>query len=122
MPRLFARALPLALSLAAGAAARAQTAMPPAPQAIVTDATPAQSTLPLTLEECVAQALAKNFAVQISTTAIDNAKQGVIIAQSSYDPTLGVTWQKQVVQQPTILSLTNTVGGGAKPNSPTLLS
>jgi outer membrane protein TolC len=117
MPRLFARALPLALSLAAGAAARAQTAMPPAPQAIVTDATPAQSTLPLTLEECVAQALAKNFAVQISTTAIDNAKQGVIIAQSSYDPTLGVTWQKQVVQQPTILSLTNTVGGGAKPTT-----
>lgn len=129
MPRLFPRALAVALSLAPLAVVSAQEAAPAsppanpayaapvAPQTVVTDATPAQSALPLTLEECVAQALAKNFAVQISTYSIDNAKQGVIIAQSTYDPTLGVTWQKQVVQQPTIVNLTNTVAGGAKPTT-----
>jgi outer membrane protein len=126
MPRIFARATAALLSLAALAAARAQDAAaaanpayaaPVAPARIVTDATPAQSTLPLTLEECVAQALAKNFAVQISNYSIDNAKQAVIIAQSTYDPVLGVTWQKQVIQQPTIINLTNTVAGGAKPTT-----
>ena len=128
MPRIFAPSHAAILSLAALSAVRAQDAAPApaanpayaapvAPAPIVTDATPAQSGLPLTLEECVAQALAKNFAVQISNFGIDNAKQGVIIAQSTYDPTLGVTWQKQVVQQPTITNLTNTVGKGAKPTT-----
>ncbi len=125
MPRIFARALAASLSLAAVAAARAQStasatanpadAAPVAPAQIMTDATPAHSTIPLTLEECVAQALAKNFGVQISNYSVDNAKQAVIIAQSVYDPTLGVVWQKQFVKQPTITNLTNTVGKGAKP-------
>jgi len=123
MPRPFSRALAIAcaLSLAVFGEARAQgtrAATPPnpvAPQPIVTDATPTQSTQPLTLEECVAQALAKNFAVQISNYSVDSAKAAVIIASATYDPTLGVVWQKAVSQAPTIINLTNTVGSGAKP-------
>jgi outer membrane protein len=127
MPRIFARALAAFLSLAALAAARAQDtaaaspagnpayAAPVAPTPIVTDATPAHTTIPLSLEECVAQALAKNFGVQISNYSIDNAKQSVIIAQSVYDPTLGVVWQKQFTKQAVITNTTNTVGKGAQP-------
>ncbi len=123
MPRIFARAFAAAFSLAALAAARAQDAAPTAPAAVaappvsVTDATPAQSSTPLTLEECVAQALAKNFAVQISNFSVDNAKQAVVIAQSVYDPTFGVVWQKQVIKQPAITNSTSTVGKGTTPTS-----
>lgn len=48
---------------------------------------------PLSLEQSVAQALAKNFTVRIQQFPIDQARAGVIIAQSTYDPVLGVSWQ-----------------------------
>jgi outer membrane protein len=90
---------------------------PAAPPPALTDATPAQSNQPLTLDECVAQALAKNFAVQIQTFTVDSAKAGVVIAKSAYDPVFGVQWQKQVVQSPQVTSLLATVGGGQKPKT-----
>ena len=55
---------------------------------------------PLGLEQCVAQALAKNFSVKIQTYPVDQAKASIIIAQAVYDPILGLTWQKSVTQEP----------------------
>jgi outer membrane protein TolC len=72
---------------------------------------------PLTLEQCVAEALAKNFSVRIQSFAVTEAKDSVIIAQSAYDPTLGVTWQKSVSQSPRATNSTNTAALGAAPYS-----
>jgi len=110
---------------ACAALARAQEPAPAAPAPTLTDATPAQSSAPLTIDECVAQALAKNFAVQVQTFSVDAAKAGVIIAQSAYDPVFGVQWQKQVTQSPQVVTTLATVGGGEKPktdNQSTVLS
>ncbi len=68
-----------------------------------------RSAPPLDVEACVVQALAKNFSVKIQTYPVDAAKAGVIIAQSAYDPVLGVTWQKAVVQDPN-----RTLGSGTQ--------
>ncbi len=81
------------------------------------NAAPDVSGPPLTLEECVVQALAKNFAVRIQSFTVDQARQAVIIANSAYDPTLGVTWQKNVNQQPLAVNSTNTAAAGAAPYS-----
>jgi len=54
----------------------------------------------LSLEQSVAQALARNFTVRIQTFPIDQAKAGVIIAQSTYDPVLGVSWQGLAEKSP----------------------
>ncbi len=125
MSRTFARVSAFALSLAAFTGARAQDtasapapanskyAAPVAPTPIVTDATPQENGIPLSIDQCVAQALAKNFSVQIQTFSIDSAKAGVIIAQSTYDPTFGVSWEK-VVNKSDQLSFVNqtTTSGG----------
>ncbi|HEX3729283.1 MAG TPA: TolC family protein [Opitutaceae bacterium] len=112
MLRSFLRA-----ALFAGACAALVRAQDAAPAATLTDATPAQSNVPLTIDECVAQALAKNFSVQVQTFTVDAAKAGVIIAKSAYDPVFGVQWQKQVVQSPQVVSTLATVGGGQKPKT-----
>lgn len=59
-----------------------------------------RSAPPLQLEECVAQALAKNFSVKIQTYPVDQAKASVVIAQAVYDPVLGLSWQKSVTEEP----------------------
>ena len=79
------------------------------------DAEPAG--IPLTLDQCVAQALGKNFSVKIQTFPVDSAQAAVIVARSAYDPVLGVTWQKTFTQSPQVTSTLNTVGGGAKPTN-----
>ncbi len=70
-----------------------------------------------TIGTCVAQALAKNFSVQIQQFSLDSAKAGVVIAQSAYDPSFGVTWQRVVNQSPTVTTSINTAAGGAKPTT-----
>jgi outer membrane protein TolC len=91
--------------LAAAAALRAEDApaAPPAPPASALPQTmpaadaPAGDSRPvLTLGQCVADALAKNFSVRIQNYSVDQARAGVIIAQSTYDPILGVNWQRSV--------------------------
>ena len=72
----------------------AQPATPAAP--VATEPTVGGPGVSLSLDQCVAQALAKNFTIRISTLAADSAKAGVVIAQSVYDPVLGVTWQRVV--------------------------
>ncbi len=115
MSRLHVRtAITLALSLCLLAALRAEVA-PAAP--LPANAVPDLSGPPLTLEQCVAQALAKNFAVRIQSFSESQAVQAAIIARSSYDPTLGVTWQKNVNQQPLATNSTNTAAGGSAPYS-----
>ncbi|HVW20269.1 MAG TPA: TolC family protein [Opitutaceae bacterium] len=101
------------------ALARAQDAAPApgAPPPALTDATPSQSSQPLTIDECVAQALAKNFSVRVQGYSVDSAKAGVIIAKSYYDPVFGVQWQKQVSQSPQVVTTLATVGGGQKPKT-----
>jgi outer membrane protein TolC len=64
----------------------------------------------LSLDQCVAQALAKNFNVRISSYAADSAAAGVIIAQSVYDPVLGVSWQRVVTRNAD--SSFTTIGSG----------
>lgn len=43
---------------------------------------------PLTLEECVARALNKNFDLQLQQFSTQNARDAVIAADATYDPTL----------------------------------
>ncbi|MDF3058607.1 MAG: transporter [Rariglobus sp.] len=46
---------------------------------------------PLTLEECVARALNKNFDLQLQQFSTLNAREDVIVADAIYDPTLFAT-------------------------------
>ena len=114
MFRLPARIAPFALSILFLATLRAgdtPAAPPPA------NAAPDLSGPSLTLEQCVAQAIAKNFSVRIESYVVSQAKDSLIIARSSYDPTLGVTWQKNVTQSPLATNSTNTAAGGTAPYS-----
>jgi outer membrane protein TolC len=95
-------ATPTATAAAATAAVTAPAPgnVPP-PDAAALPAAPAKTDTqaigaPLTLDQCVAQALGKNFSVRVQTFTVDQAKAGVIIAQSTYDPVLGVSWEKIV--------------------------
>lgn len=67
-----------------------------------------------TLEQCVAEALARNFSVRISSYAADQAKAGVVIAQSVYDPVLGVQWQKDVEKSPDVTAEAIAVGASGE--------
>ena len=71
----------------------------------------------LSLEECVARALEKNFAVRIQTIAVSQSKNAVVIAQAVYDPIFGANWQKTVQQSPIVLFSTSSTVGGSKPTT-----
>ncbi len=71
----------------------------------------------LSVEDAVAQALAKNFTVRIQQYSVSRAKDSVIIAQSVYDPTLGVIWQKTFTRSPGVTNSTSTATGGKSPES-----
>ena len=105
------RRLLLALwaGLLATIGALAQTAEPAA--------APASAPAGLTLEECVARALDKNFAVRIQNFAVSQARDAVIISKAAYDPIFGANWQKNVQQSPTALFSTTTAAGSAKPQT-----
>ncbi len=47
---------------------------------------PAPAVAPLTLEDCIAQALAKNYDLRIQRTGPLNAREDIITADSAYDP------------------------------------
>jgi outer membrane protein len=59
---------------------------------------------PLTLEECVALALNRNFDLQIQRLTTSQAKDSVIIAASDFDPTLELTGSATTNQQPAAVS------------------
>lgn len=87
---MFKRLVPAALATAALAltpALQAQSAAPKAPDTTL-EAPPASNIPPLTLEQCVAMALDKNFDLRIQridTTAAGNTLE---TAKADYDPTL----------------------------------
>jgi|GEM_PF-4806673 len=71
----------------------------------------------LNVNDAVAQALAKNFSVRIQQYAVSSSKDSLIIAQSVYDPSFGVTWQKTFNKSPAVTNSTNTSVGGKSPQS-----
>jgi outer membrane protein TolC len=77
--------------------------------------TPENQPPPLTIDQSVAQALAKNFSVRIQVFSVSSAKDAVIVAQSAYDPLLGITWQKTFTQYSIAASALNSAAGGAPP-------
>src|ERR1017187_2927732 len=83
MSRHFVRTILLALSLAALPAARAQDAAP---------------TAPLTLEECIARAMKKNFDLQIQNYSTDVAKEALNVAKASFDPVITATGNRSLSQ------------------------
>ncbi|HTQ31304.1 MAG TPA: TolC family protein [Opitutaceae bacterium] len=86
MSRFITRAVFLIFSLAATVAAPAQdSGSEPAPP-------------PLSLEACVARALQKNFNVRIQSFTAAQAKDSLITAQATYDPTLSLSSQKSADQ------------------------
>ncbi|SDR67472.1 TolC family protein [Opitutus sp. GAS368] len=102
-----------AASLAALIACSAAFAQDSAPSTA-----PAAASAPrLSLEECVARALDKNFAVRIQSFAVQQAQDSVIISKAAYDPLFGSNWQKAVQESPSALFSTTTGLGGAKPQT-----
>jgi len=58
----------------------------------------------LSLEECVARALEKNFDLEIQRITTGQAKENVIVAESEFDPSLDVTANRKFLQQPAAVS------------------
>jgi outer membrane protein TolC len=74
----------------------------------------------LTLDECVAQALEKNFNVRIQKFSTEQAKDSVIIAQAGYDPTLSLNAQKSETLNAALTNpTTGAVAGGLYANDDT---
>lgn len=92
MPRYLARATLLSLSLLAATAARAQTAAP------------------LTLEDCIARAMKRNFDLQIQGYTTEQAKEALNVANTDFDPTLTASTTRSVNQA---ASTTSTLDGTA---------
>jgi outer membrane protein TolC len=86
MPRLFPRALALLLVFAGSVTLRAQV-----PQSAPTPA-------PLTLEECIARAMQKNFDLQIQTLSTDIAKEALNAANADFDPNVTATTRRNLNQ------------------------
>jgi outer membrane protein len=62
-------------------------------------ATPAPAAGPaLSLEECIALAMKKNFDLQIQGYSVQQARESLIIAQSNFDPSLTASGQRNVSQ------------------------
>ena len=51
----------------------------------------AAPTVPLSLEECIARAMKKNFDLQIQAYSTDIAKENLIIAKTDFDPTINAS-------------------------------
>lgn len=74
-----------------------QTTPPPAPPAP-----------PLTLQDCIALAMKKNFDLQIQGFSVVQAKEALVVAQSTFDPTIVASAQRSVSQS---ASTTNRLDG-----------
>lgn len=78
------------------------TAQTPAPSAAPKAA--GASTAPLSLEECIARALDRNFDLQIQRVTTGQAKEAVTIADAAFDPTFELSASTSTSQQPTVVS------------------
>lgn len=78
-------------------------AQTPSPNAA--PAAPTQAAAPtLSLEECIARALDRNFDLQIQRVTTGQAQEAVTIADAAFDPTLELSASTQTSQQPTVVS------------------
>lgn len=93
MSRPFVRALLLALGFAAIAGARAEETAAPVP-----------GSPPLTLEECIARALQRNFTLKIQDFSTDIARESLNAAKAAFEPTFTATATRAVSQQSTSTS------------------
>ena len=96
MSRPIVRALLLNLILASSVALRAQE-----PSTATSTAVPATTPVDaptLTLEECVARALEKNFSLRIQGFNTAIAKETINIAKAAFEPTLTASTQRDMVQ------------------------
>jgi outer membrane protein TolC len=93
MSRPFVRALLLALGFAAIAGVRAEETAAPVPAAP-----------PLTLEECIARALQRNFTLKIQDFSTDIARESLNAAKAAFEPTFTATATRAVSQQSTSTS------------------
>lgn len=94
MPRFTVRAAAvLLLSLSAVGIAHAQS-LPLVPP----------NATPLTLEECIARAMRKNFDLQIQGYRTDIARESLTIAEADFDPIFTASTQRQLNQQATATS------------------
>lgn len=94
MSRSLVRALALSLCCAALVGVRAEE--PAAPPAF-----PAKPTL--TLEDCIARALQKNFSLKIESFSTDIARENLKLAQAEFEPTFNATVQRASVQQSPVI-------------------
>ena len=58
----------------------------------------AAATPPLSLEQCVALAMKKNFDIQVQNLSTESAKLNLVIAQASFDPTLTASFNRNFSQ------------------------
>lgn len=93
MSRPFVRALLLALGFAAIAGVRAEETAAPVP-----------GSPPLTLEECIARALQRNFTLKIQDFSTDIARESLNAAKAAFEPTFTATATRAVSQQSTSTS------------------
>jgi outer membrane protein TolC len=89
------------------ASAQAPSAETPAPAAVESQAPHA-----LTLEECVARAMKRNFDLQIQTFTTENAKESLKVARADYDPAFTASTSRSGVQ--TYLNSTKTNTGASQ--------
>jgi len=75
--------------LAIGLVARAQPAAAP---------NLPTGTAPLTLQECIARAVKKNFNLAISGYSVATARESLVIANANFDPTLGASSSRVLTQ------------------------
>jgi len=90
MSRFLARTFCLSLALASLAALRAEE--------------PAAQVPPLTLEECVARAMQKNFSLQIQGYSTDVARESLNVAKAAFEPTFSATATRSAYQPSTLAS------------------
>jgi len=105
MPRPIARAFLVLVSCAALACARAQE--PAAPPPFPTKPT-------LTLEDCIARALQKNFDLKIESFSTDIAREALNVANAGFEPTFNASFQRVSTQDPPALGGTRTDTGDTR--------
>ncbi|MEO7599023.1 MAG: TolC family protein [Opitutus sp.] len=93
MSRFLARAVLIVISLSVLARAHAQEPATPPPFA---------SAPTLTVEECIARALEKNFDLKVETFSTDIARESLNIANARFEPNLTASAQRFVSQDPPI--------------------
>jgi outer membrane protein len=108
MPRSTACAAMAALCLCLSAPARAD-ASAPAVAGFVDPSTAVDLSGDVTLENCVAQALSRNFTVRIQQFSVQESVENVAIQKAVFEPTLGFNANRSVIQQATDEALPGTI-------------